>query len=898
MSWLHRARNAVADLFGRERFEREMDEELQTFLDLSAQDRERAGAAPSEAHRTARASFGGFAGCKDTLRDLRTGAALDSVARDARVAVRGLRRNPSFAAAAILTIALGTFPIAAALGFANRVFLLPPPGVAGGEQLVAVEFITQDETGDRNSTPLSYLNLADVMRGVKSLSGLAGRSEGSLAVAVPGVDALRVDVDYVMHDYFRVLGMRLAAGRGFLASDDREPGGAPVAIAGHALAARLFGAPEAAPGRSLLINGLDFTVVGVVPPGFRGLRNDHYSQLWLPGAAFWYASHTPRERWAQGRTGGLFERFVGRLAPGVGIEQARTELTVAVRAAAAAHPAENRHLRTAGVQIERQPGMSFSGGNTRNRVAFMVLTFTSTGALLLLLAAANVGNLWLFRAARRRGETALRSALGASRWRLLRAHLIEVAILSLLGGGAGLVLTAGFAKLVDGFIVPDAGFLSLPIDWRAAGLVLGAAMLVGLLFGGAPMVFGPASGFTLAVRRIGGDRRRLRNALTVMQLAISLSLLVAAGLLLATIRNLAGVDVGFDPARVVSARVIPHDNGYDDRRSLAYYRSLLDRAAALPAIEAVSVSGGAPFVGGMSRRDVRLPAAAGRSASMAVAVNGVSADYFRVLGLALRRGRAFSPEEAFAVPDGSCGPIVLSESLAVRLFGTRDAVHRRAMLAGRVPLECQVVGVVADVRVNRLDADVMPVVYRPLGRSLGYGATVLARASVTMSAASDALREAGAAIDPALPFSGQPSLATAIEFQIAGRRIISSVLGGLAAMGLLMAAVGLSGLVAETVVDRKREFAVRLALGAGARRVLLAVLRRAVVLAALGTAAGLALSLVLAGAIRNQLFGVMALEPSVYLSAAAALAVVVLLASLAPAVRAARTNPADVLRAE
>jgi putative ABC transport system permease protein len=167
-----------------------------------------------------------------------------------------------------------------------------------------------------------------------------------------------------------------------------------------------------------------------------------------------------------------------------------------------------------------------------------------------------------------------------------------------------------------------------------------------------------------------------------------------------------------------------------------------------------------------------------------------------------------------------------------------------------------------------------------------------------MSAATDALREAGAAIDPALPFSGQPSLATAIEFQIAGRRIISSVLGGLAAMGLLMAAVGLSGLVAETVVDRKREFAVRLALGAGARRVLLAVLRRAVVLAALGTAAGLALSLVLAGAIRNQLFGVMALEPSVYLSAAAALAVVVLLASLAPAVRAARTNPADVLRAE
>jgi predicted permease len=899
MGWLARARKAASDLFDRGRFEREMDEELQGFLDLAAEEKERAGVAPSEARRTARASFGGVEACKEGLRDLRVGAALDSVWRDVRFSLRLFRRNPSFAVTAILTIALGTVPLAATAGLANWLFVHPALGVTGADRLVHVEFITRDESGDRDRARLSYPNHADLLSGATSVTGLAGHSDGSASITVPGVDALRVNVNFVTHDYFQVLGMRMAAGRHFAPEEDREPGGVPVVILGYGLARTLFGEPERAPGRSVLVNGLDFTVVGVAPQEFHGLKNDHYSQMWITGATRAYAWHS--DRWNEDRGSGIFEEFVGRLAPNVQVGQARTELTAATRALADADPAANGRFRTAEIRIERQPGMSFSGRNTRNEVALMVTMFASAGALLLLLAGANVGNLLLFRGARRRDEMAMRSALGASWWRLLRAHLIEVCLISLAGSAVGLVLTFWLARLLEGVGIPEAGPLRLPIDWRVGGLVLAVSVLVGLVFGGAPAVVASFGGGGARTVQAVGSRpgRRLRSSFTVIQLAISLSLLVGALLLLMTIRNLVHVDFGFDPARVASARVFPRDNGYDDVRELAFYRELLERAAAMPAVTAVSVSGGAPIVGTALRARVQLPGS-NLEETIAVATNNVTADYFRVLALPLLRGRGFSQDEAFAPPDGTCGPVVVSESLALRLFGTRDVLDRVLVLPRtRPPMECRIVGVAADVR-DRPGAEWERTLYRPLGRSLLFGATILARSDGLLPLVSSALREAAASIDPAIPLAiyGRTSLADNVAFQMAGRRIVSSVLGMLALLGLLMAAVGLYGLVAETVVDRTREFAVRMAIGAGPPSILLAVLRHSIALAGIGIAVGIVLSAGLAGAIRSQLFGVTGMEPWLHLSAASLLGTVVVLASLAPALRATRVNPADVLRAE
>ena len=825
-------------------------------------------------------------------------ASLDSVAQDVRLSIRLLCRNPSFAIAAILTIAVGTFPLAATAALANWLFFRPAPGVTGADRLVHVEFITRDDTGDTDGARLSYPDRETLMAGVRSLSALAGHSSGSASIAVPGVDPMSVDLTFVTHDYFHVLGMRMAAGRSFIAEEDREPGGIPVAIIGYRLATALFGSPERAPGRAILVNGLDFIVVGVAPQDFQGLKHDHYSQVWLPGATAVYAWHVAREQWDQSRRLGMFDEFVGRLAPDADLDRARNELTVATRALPEANPSANQSFRTADVRVERQPGMSFSGGNTQDSVALMVTIFASAAVLLTLLAGANVGNLLLFRGARRREEIAVRTALGASRGRLLRAHLVDVTLLALAGGTAGLALTFGLARLLEGTIVPDAGFLKLPIDWRVGGLVLAGSALVGVVFGGAPAVMASSgSGLALAVQRAGNRRgRRLRNSLTVTQLAISLSLLVVALLLLGTIRNLVKVDVGFDPARVTSAMVTPRGHGYDDERSLTFYRELLERAAAAPAVTAVAVSEGAPIVGSRFRERVQVPG--DERAAMAVFANHVTADYFRVLDLPLLQGRTFSENEVFAVRDGTCGPVILSESLAMRLFGTRDVLDRVVVIPRtRSSLECRVIGVTADVR-DRVDRGWEPMLYRPLGRSGFFRGTVLARSDGPPAATSAALRDAIASIDPAIPLHLPRSLAEAIEFQMAERRIVSIVLGFLAILGLVIAAVGLYGLVAETVVDRTREFAVRMAIGADWRSILLDVWRRALVLAAIGIVAGIALAAALSRAIRSQLFGVTEMAPWVYVGAAALLATIVLLASLAPAVRATRMNAADALRAD
>lgn len=469
----------------------------------------------------------------------------------------------------------------------------------------------------------------------------------------------------------------------------------------------------------------------------------------------------------------------------------------------------------------------------------------------------------------------------------------------MLGGAVGLGLTWTLSRLLDNLILPEAGFLNLPIDWRVGGIVLAGAMGVGIVFGGAPVVVASSPGSLALAARSGHHRGRLlRSALTVLQLSLSLSLLVGAALLLATIRNLATADIGFDPARVVSASLLPGENGYDDDRALAFYRDLLDRTAARPAVVWVSVSGGAPIVGSNLRERVYLPGG-DPARAIAVRMNSVTPDYFRVLGVPVVHGRTFTDQEVFARSDDTCGPVIVSETLAHSLFGTRDVVNRVLVLPRtRAPMQCHVIGVAGDVRTSP-SADWEATLYRPLGQSpLLRRANVLARSSGPTPLAIGALREASAAIDAAIPLHLPRSLADAIEFELAGERIVSSVLASLAALGLLMAAVGLYGLVAETVVDRTHEFGIRMILGAEPQSILVTVMRRAMRLAAIGTAAGIALSAILSHALRSQLFGVTSAEPWVYASAAGVLAVTVLLASLAPAVRAVQVNPMDALRAE
>jgi len=450
MGMLHRARKVPSDLLRRDRFEREMDEEVLTFLDMDARDRERAGASPAEARRAARARFGGVEASKEYARDGRFGAWLESVRRDVVLAARLLARRPAFSAAAVLTIALGALPVAVTAAMANWIFFAPAPGVTGADRLVRVEIVTRDEEGDTERAELSFAEHAVLRRAVRSFDGFAGHRGSSTSVSVPGVDALHVDYTAVSYDYFEVLGMRIAAGRSFTPEEDRPAANATVAVLGYDLAEALFGDPRGAPGRRVLVHGLDFMVVGVAPPDFRGLKNDHDPRLFLPGAA--PSSNLAASRVAAPR----FEEFMARLAGDVEVERARAELTAAVRSLAAAGLPESDRFRTASVVVERQPGMSFSSRNTHGEVVFMVSMIATAGTLLLVLAGANLGNLLLFRVARRREETALRRALGASRWRLVRAHLIDVTLLTLAGGGVALLCIFWLGAAFGGVGIPEA----------------------------------------------------------------------------------------------------------------------------------------------------------------------------------------------------------------------------------------------------------------------------------------------------------------------------------------------------------------------------------------------------------------------------------------------------------
>jgi hypothetical protein len=298
-----------------------------------------------------------------------------------------------------------------------------------------VEFGRRSEGGFWPAS-VSYPNFADLMDGLQSFSGLAGEESTLVSVAKFSGEARREPASFVMHNYFDVLRVQMAAGRAFRPEEDREPVGAPVTILSHRLSRTLFDEPSAAVGRSLLVNGLVFTVVGVVPEAFHGTEPGEICGLWLTGATWLYARRAPRETWDRGRANGDFHRFVGRLAPGASFEKAKAEIARATRALADAYPADNAKFRTAEAWMVRRPGLPLI---VRPTVAFFLTLLGCVGVLLLILAAANVANLLLFRSARRRDETALRQALGATRWRLVRAHVMDSLLLALIGGAAGVL---------------------------------------------------------------------------------------------------------------------------------------------------------------------------------------------------------------------------------------------------------------------------------------------------------------------------------------------------------------------------------------------------------------------------------------------------------------------------
>ncbi len=804
-----------------------------------------------------------------------------TLTQDFRYALRGIARNPGFTAVAVLTLALGIGANTAIFSILNAMMLRPMPGVADPARLL---WITHIENG--RAARVSYPDAVDYRKHADVFAGVAAVDNVPVHVATPDATE-RLEAQIAGGDYFRVLGLVPAAGMFFTTEDDRARRTVVVISAG--LWRRRFGADPRAVGRSVTVNGRPFTILGVAPAGFAGLDLDSPPDVFLPLET--WLSGTDRARSLGSRASARF-RVLARLAPGTSPAQAEAAVKATAVANASLRPAD---LRNTTASVETPRGW-VPPGHMYEILPMAGLALAATG-LVLLIASANVANLLLGRAARRRREMGIRVAIGASRGRILRQLLTESVLLAGLGAAAGLLLSSwALDLLLSRFDVPP--LLQPVVDGRLLAYGAVVALATGILFGLAP-AWSAARPDVLAALKgdssgSGRPGQRLQGSLVVVQVALSLVLLAAGGLLLRSLAKAAAVPAGFDRAsagEVVTLSFDPVTQGYPEARAQQFREAMLERARSLPGVRAVALAELLP----LSNRAVAddfAPEDRPAEVPQQVFFTTVSPGYFETLGIPLVGGRDFTPE------DRAGGPAVaiVNETLARRFWPGQSPLGRRFATADRPGEGFEVVGVARDGKYLSLTEPARPFAYFALAQGAHLNENILLVRGSRGEALSDAVRAAARSLDPTMPLFQAETLEEALRRTTAGRRQGTLLLAGFGALALLLAAVGLYGVVAFAVGQRRREIGIRMALGAARRDIVSLFVGRGARLAGLGVAIGLVLASGITRLLSSMLFGVTPLDVTTLAAVSALLAAVALAASALPARRAARIDPASVLR--
>jgi putative ABC transport system permease protein len=836
---------------------------------------------------------------------------LQARGHDLRNSLRSLRRSPGFTAAVIVTLGLTIGPTSALLSVGNWLLWRPTPGVSEPARLGLATFGRRNSRGVLNVSAVSYPNLQDLRQASRTLAAITGVIESSVNGATADRPAQALSVGYVTGDFFETLGVRMGAGRAISPADDRMPTGAQVVVLSDGFARRAFGEPRAALDQRVLLNGRALTVVGVVGAEFSGLRPDRRVDLWIPGATH---SHVNEEHGyippsVVSRADAIFTAFIVKLAPGASFAQAKAELDVLLPALAEQHPEDNAAF--AQVRAELTPGLGLQPGQ-RDRYGRMLSVMLAVGGVLLLLGCANVANLMTMRSVRGQRERAIRLALGASRTRLVWLHLTEGAVLAACGGILGVATAFLLKEFIGTLLMPGLARVpefAVPVDSRVLSATSLVSLACGLLASLVPAALGIRTRAVELSTRAGGrtitGARRLRASLATLQLALSLALVTASFLLIATLRHFAAIDLGVDLEGVTAHRLDASRQGFTQARMLAYYRDVFERVRSTPGWTNVSLSA---YAYGSSRhmRGLHDSEKPGQSSAAAWA-NAVTAGYFDVLGIRTIRGRVFTDQDTLADPDAAPSVAVVSAALARRLFGDTDPIGRAIVqpAVGRSPaVAFAVIGVVNDTNwefTGTSEALPEPTMhlYLPLthpGIGIGSVALLVKSAQPIRDVGLRVEREA-MAVDPTLPVQSY-QLAEEISYKLRDRITFAWVLSMLGWLGLTLAAVGLAGILAQSVAERTREFGIRLAVGSSRARVFGLVLTQAAWIGGIGTIAGLALAYAGSRFIEAQLYGVTRTSPGAYTAAAAALVAVVVLASLWPARTATTIEPVEALRAE
>ncbi len=936
----------LAELWGRVmyfvcrgRFHGDLSDEMREHLEETIEELVVGGMPVEEARYAAQREFGNALRLREESRDVWGFQWLETLLQDLRFGLRQLRRNPAFTAVAVITLALGIGANTAIFSLIDTVMfkLLP---VQQPQRVFVLDWVSQgwpyfiqgidgwggqDKNGRNISTAFSYPVFEAIRARNHVFSSVSGfYAEGRLNVSVSGQSALAPG-EFVSGDYFSTLGVKAVAGRMLTPADDTVSA-SPAAVISYRYWMQRFGGDPSLIGKAITVNDVSFTLVGVAARKFSGLQPGQPMDVWIPlrthsqvDPNWWWL---PKGESVFTARGEWWVVVVGRLKPGVSWQQADAQLGTIVQQNTAgierppAHPSAHQSLKPPGVElISAANGL----GDLRAEFSRPLFVLMAVVALVLLVACANVANLLLARSTSRQREVAVRLALGAGRGRLIRQLLTESVLLAAAGGVLGVILAYWASDVLLDFISsggePVAGIHVAP-DLRVLGFTALISVLTGILFGLVPALSCTRLQLTPALKKgpdtafgTGRGARSLRvgfrDALVASQIAISLLLLIGAGLFVRTLTKLANQDLGFEHRNLLVFGIDPTQAGYKGEKLAHLYQELQRRIEALPGVRSASLSVHTPVGGGEGTRDIWIQGYVPKPGEAKVRADGsidtythfVGSRFFETFGIPLLLGRTIGDGDVPGAPEVG----VVNRAFAREYFGNADPIGRRFGFGGaNKSSDIAIVGVVGDATYGNLRAPPPPTVYVPYAQHLDQIASMhfAVRTAGNPKAWMGSVRKAVQNVDGRLPLSDVTTQIEQIRQTTFQERLFADLTGLFSLLALLLACVGLYGVMAYAVAQRTNEIGIRMALGAQRQHILTLILQRGARLTAIGVVAGVVGALAMTRLIASFLFGVTATDPLTFVAAAIMLALVALLACYIPARRATKVDPVVALRHE
>jgi predicted permease len=949
MEWLRNLRDGVEALFQKSRVERELDEELQEYLASSIDHKIKSGMSPEAARRAALAEQGSSNAVKHRVWSSRWESSFDSFLQDLRFAIRSLRKSPGFTAVAIVSLALGIGGNSAIFTLINQVLLRSLPvrdpqqlvafghslygGIAGGIELGDFGgYFPWDFARHLEDHPGPFQAIA----AYGSFSNKASvRLAGSAASNQP---ALLTPVNLVSGNYFSVLGSQPLLGRTILPSDDTATGSGAVVVLSYRFWRESLSSDPAIVGKTISMNGAPFEVVGVMPEAFHEFKQDlEPNGMWAPISMQPIVLQMPTMLLPH--SGLYFLHIFGRLSPSAARDKSalaasqnwvNQQVRDATRANEGANISPARQQEIERISVPLVPAANGVSA-IRSQYGDSLKTLMAVVALVLLIACSNLANFLLARSTSRQREIATRLALGSSRGRIIRQSLVETLLLSLVGGLLGLGLAFAATRALIAFVSQGSQATAMsPVPNLSVVLfTLGVSLLTGLLFGLAPAVIAARIGHrgslntsTRTARAGGGKTSRFwPKALVAGQVTLSLLLLVGAGLLLRTLSNLQNQDYGFERTHLLLADFNPKLAGYLPHQLPALHQQLVDRLSAMPGVRSVALSATPPISPGSWTSNIELAGyTPAPKENMVSILNRVSGQYFETAGISIVAGRPITAADSAS----SLKVAVISQTIASKFYPRGDAIgHNLTVGIDSVKGPWQIVGIARDTKAgNPRNTDPIRMTYIPLAQiepfnpvepgqpgsaaaatreenQDRYANTILLRTTGDPAQVTADLRAAIASLDPNLPLLKITTIHDQVSSLIANDELISTLTALFSLLALLLAAIGLYGVMSYNVIQRTNEIGVRIALGAQLESVLWMILKESIVLLLVGVGIGLPLTLlVTTQSIQSQLFGLSAIDPLTFVTAIAVVSGMTLLATWLPARRAAKVDPLTALRYE